>query len=357
MTSSGVRSHCQSYSTSGTGNGTLALSWSTTGATCHASWNGNNDYWGYTAYCVGEPEEPCPSSGTQLSSGDLTGVTGGCVTESTKTCAVTLQPGVAIEFPSNPGVVWGRYTYTGAECSAGTGAVAQAATDGCAVSAAGVTVCQSQPNCGTVNGAEVCADAAPSPGTCTITANGTTFCVAPSFGASPSSPPAPDNGTAGQPATADASLTGDSNGDGTGDTQIFGYTSGTTAGSTTTTGDQNQDGEGSCGAPGQPKCSVDIDESGMPAVPTFQEWDDSAALNAVENAAAENPSSGWDLPALLPVIPSGACQSMTVTYFGRDLTIPGVKGCEWIESLKEVLAFCLFFVTLLNIGTSVIRSI
>ena len=122
----------------------------------------------------------------------------------------TSQPTMTIRLGgSNSGPTIYESTYDGNQCSNATSGEAVTPTPQC-VSGAGGEVCSegaSQPNCGTVNGDQVCVASIP-PGTCQSFASGGVACTA--VGSSYTAvqtPPAPNNGTAGTVAKPTASVT------------------------------------------------------------------------------------------------------------------------------------------------------
>jgi len=96
-------------------------------------------------------------------------------------------------------------SYTGDSCTTATSGVQVGAQ--CASSGGVVSCGVSGKNCGTFNGDQVCVASIP-PGSCQSFASGGVACTAVGSGSSSvASPPAPNNGTAGTPATANGSVT------------------------------------------------------------------------------------------------------------------------------------------------------
>lgn len=116
------------------------------------------------------------------------------------------------------------YEQVDQNCSVTDTPAAAADPDGC-VTMNGVTACHTEEdtNCGTVNGVPVCVDALP-PGDCFSMGSEGYVCAS-----TAGTPPAPDNGTPGQPAEADLILTDLQSG------SVFNYYNSTTSSNSSTT--------------------------------------------------------------------------------------------------------------------------
>lgn len=158
-----------------------------------------------------ESPSGCPSCGTAGSSSDFTG-------EGTSAPSTTCQDGCLYSRKNGAagrinGGTWywaGTYKSLGTACAA-SDAGTQAAEEGedgqCDPTGA---ICVDKgtqnKNCGIYNGSRVCVESVP-PGGCVSYPGGGVACKGPSGGTSPpETPPAPNNGTPGEPAEADATV-------------------------------------------------------------------------------------------------------------------------------------------------------
>jgi hypothetical protein len=135
-------------------------------------------------------------------------------------------------------------------------------------------------------------------------------------------------------------------------TTINYYGTGTTANSTTNTGtgagassapsatgDYNGDGEGSCGAPGQPACQVEIeglDEGAAFGGPALEENDTAGGMLAEFYArigAAPLLSAFSGLSSAIPT--GGVCPTATFDFFGTPLVMDA--QCTLLADLADVL--------------------
>jgi len=276
----------------------------------------------------------------------------------------------SIEFEGEPAAQLASYEYTGEVCSTpDSGASASPLTDinpdaqvveegVCATGNVTSCVSEDEKNCGWVNGTRYCAgdgvgqlsDSNP----CVQNANGSFFCLE-----SASASLKPDNGTAGNPATASAENT-HATAEGSDGVQYF--SSSTVANSTnygtgpdSGSGDGNSDNEASCGAPGQPACQ--IDESGTPSSGNFGPAE-SAADGAVADAqgdladiAGAAPIEDFEADSVIPRLPSSSeCMTIDVQFFGRAPKVfPPPFLCTFFGVFKLALGFLLYAFTALSI--------
>ena len=239
-----------------------------------------------------------------------------------------------------------RGYYTGNECASG---LPQTDTfsdnpSGCITGAGGTEACISEqiPDCGLVNGQYVCADTVPE-GNCVFIAGGSFVCTQ----VAETTPPLPDNGTTGDVATPDATITDSTNGD---VTNI--YSSTTISSSTITPVNTSGGGQGPLGTASDP-LNVDlvIDESGV----VDNGYDDQGFMNAtgleghlsdMESTDTDNAPFNVliDWPALFGLpSPLATCSDVTVPLPGSvDLEIP---FCSGIQHLRDLLAWALFLMT------------
>lgn len=342
-------------------------------------------------------EDPCPANGTPYTGNknfeNAFGTTG-YVQNGTRVCKVVGGGGVCMTVPagSSKGTYCPQWTYTGEEgtVSSTAGSEPSETTENVCTSD-GVCVSKTASNCGTVNGEYMCVGS-PAPGGCLTTAKGMIVCT--SNASTPlTTPPAPESPTtAGQVATPVAQFV---NPNGTGGitnnnttTNIFnpGGASapgqvGTPSGTPT---DEEGEGQGLCGGPGQPACASDIDCGGegepkcgvkVDETGTADAWSDlfskmetaesdfESERTAVSEAltsqvSGSTPTTGWDVGAMIPDIPDNTCQTITVEFFNGDAkSFPPPVLCEAIEdTFKPVLAFFLYVATLLSILYSGLRS-
>lgn len=270
--------------------------------------------------------------------------------------------------------VFGHFAFTGLSCATATAAPGQPAQtqdinpdpavveEGVCLSGSPTTCASTEEKgCGYVNGERICTKSpdltAGSP--CKTSPSGAVFCLS-----TASTGVLPNNGTTNQPATPTTQSTLPNAATGSGNVIVNYYDTHTTAESTNygdgpggNTGGIGFGGAGGGSGSGDPDGDgeLNIDEDGMPSAPGFDEWD--GGTGGVSGAAGDSPAAGWDPSSLVPEIPEGACESITLTYFGRSVEFPGTKGCVWIEQLKSILAFCLYVMTTILIGRTVVGSL
>ncbi|MEK6805320.1 MAG: hypothetical protein AABY95_01550 [Pseudomonadota bacterium] len=245
----------------------------------------------------------------------------------------------------NPAAVTGRFETAGQICQPGTsvGTAVAVITDAdnnkCAASTSGTKVCIANKNCGTVNGEYKCLNTAPPENTCVQTETGRTVCARP-IGAVIASPPFPDNGTPGVPATPQATIENDA-------TQIDVYAPGTAYGDSTPSPPPTDDGktnEAVCGAPPLPACNAKIDETGTPSNgPAGPVFDQDGIFSSITSAAGNNPSSGQTIP----IVPfsSSSCTTISGSFLGKPVDVPGTSGCQRLTKLKEILGYAFYLLT------------
>lgn len=277
----------------------------------------------------------------------------------------TSQPAMTIHAgsPSGGGYVFDS-TYTGNACQSG-----EANTQpGQCTATGGVTACAQSPgstggkNCGTFNGDQVCVQSIP-PGTCQSFASGGVACTASASGVS--SPPDPNNGTAGTPAAPTGSVAAPvGSGGATVTTNYYSSSvvSGSSAGVVSNPGGGNvgnggaagstgggsgpSAANGDCGASGV-NCGGDGTTPQLPTEPTMQQAAQTyyGALASVPVVAA--------VGGIAAAVPDGECPTATFSVFGRDYTLD-VQCQLWAQIQGVLSAVMLVFWTL--IGVRVLMS-
>lgn len=221
-------------------------------------------------------------------------------------------------------------------------------------SGSGNISCQTQTatgkNCGTYNGDQVCVADIP-PGTCVAYSSGGVACTTSSGSTSATSPPSPDNGTAGVPATPSEIV---SNPAGTtnyynsstvaGSTKPTGTTGTGPTGSTTGTGAGTSSGSGDC-------ASTNSCTSGTvptyPDVPTIE-----SSTNAYLTALRSTPIVAA-LSGISAAIPAGTCPAPTITLFGHSFTLDA--QCTLFDTLATALG-AIFMVVYTIVGIKILMS-
>lgn len=241
----------------------------------------------------------------------------------------------------------GTVVYVGTEtsqnCSSGTpsdSANSTTSAESCHTTGSGVTVCVNPTGggqCGDLNGEFVCLKSTP-PGGCQVFASGAKVCDS-----TAGTPPVPDNGTKGQPATPTTQIGQSVNG-GSATTYNY-YSSSTVSGSSatgngtspTTQAGQGTSGSGSgasaangdCGATGV-NCAGD---STVPTLPTQQ---------TIAQSTSDYVGSLSSVPIVASVsniasaIPSGTCPTATLSVFGHSYQLD--EQCTLYNSISAVLS-------------------
>lgn len=336
----------------------------------------------YTTQCIPIPD-PCPTAGTPYTGNknmeNAFGTTA-YIQNGSRVCKVVGGGGVCMTIPAgtSKGTYCPQWTYDGTEGSvASTAGTAPSETTESVCTSDDVCVSKTASNCGTVNGVYGCLGS-PAAGGCLTTASGLMFCT--SNATTPlTTPPAPESPTA--PGTVASPIAQFVKPDGTGGIANGGTTTnvflpggasapgqvGTPSGQPA---EEEGDGDDPCGAPGQPKCEVKIDETGVPsnasslnsslaAESAARDAAEAAARSTLDGAAASNePLGTWSPFGDRPLIPTGGCQSISVEFFnGSAKQFPGSVGCDAIDNdIKPVLAFFLYLMTGFSITYAVIRA-
>ena len=278
-------------------------------------------------------------------------------------CAYT-QVGVGVSFPSSN--TWGAdYTGTEQSCESGeSGSPANPSAPNCVTSDSGNQACynQSDSNCGTFNGDNICVTDV-QPDNCLTASSGGQLCI---DGASGS----PDNGTPGVPADPDDSF--QLGGSGPTNTQpVIDYFGPGTVADATNTGTPpppvNTDepaacdpatdpyqcqGAPQCGATGQPPCDVRIDESGTPS--EFDFGGDDIGQSLIDQIG-----DAFDAPTVtsLPALPvPGGCQSVSLSIAGHSVQIPDTATCARLDQFKSLLGYFLYVATFFYVLRLATRS-
>lgn|GEM_PF-6785520 len=259
-------------------------------------------------------------------------------------CVVTISSNAINVIGNCPGGMCAIQTgtYSGAQCSFGSTTSADQTSPGnCVHDAAGNTVCSEHrtngTNCGTVNGDEVCVTTA-APNSCVSYASGGVACNA------STTPPVPNNGTTGVPATPTASVQDQASGNTTN------YYSSTTVGGSTTTVVTNSGGasapsggasssagssgsgtgpsasNGDCGATG-----VDCSSSGDATLPSLARGDSVQSLTQAFMSGVENSTLITSLNAISTSVPTGTCPSASFDVFGHSYDFM-TSGCAMWET-------------------------
>lgn len=198
----------------------------------------------------------------------------------------------------------------------------------CKTQADGSIICRDKAtNCGVYNGDRVCLESV-ADGECKSYGSGGVVCAVPSGGVT--SPPVPDNGTPGTPATPDMQVSGGSV------TNNY-YSSSTVAGSSTTTGTSGpapgQGGTGGVGA-GPSEETPGGGDGGEFSGPDTDETDPMSVTAAYWSRIEAAPivAAVADLDGS---VPSGTCPSYAFTVFGSSFEISA--GCEFMDDIAPIL--------------------
>ena len=325
----------------------------------------------YTGPCP--PPNPCTSyAGKSVD----TVVQGGAVAPGTiaydgQGCAMAINSNPVNIIGCNGGCAVQTATYTGDQQQSGSppGPSDQVGSN-CVSSSAG-TFCsedQNGKNCGTFNGDEVCPASLP-PGTCESFASGGVACTAAAGSNTVATPPGPNNGTAGQPATPTGQVQAPVTSGGTTTQVTTSYYSSSTiaqssSGVASSSGGQNVGNGGSssssggsgssapsaangdCGASGV-NCSGDSTVPTLPQEPTIAQSTQTytSALNSVPIVAA--------VSNIAASVPSGECPTATISVFGHDFVMDA--QCTMWAQLSPLLSLC-FLAMWTLIGVRILMS-
>ena len=221
---------------------------------------------------------------------------------------------------------------------------------------------QNPQNCGYINNYPVCFNDVPE-GECTFIPGGSYICASenPDPAQFPT-PPAPNTGTPGVPATPDVTMSGDNP---SGPNNYYYYDETTVNNSSGTggapgPGSYEQGGsQGSGCEPGSPDCPAHIDEEGVPessGTADNQRFDE--VLTGLEDLAgglsdigsgstqimADPPASLIDLDGLFP--PVAACQNPSLSFFGQQIVF---DICEELIWLRDFMAWVFYLLTAFGI--------
>ena len=218
----------------------------------------------------------------------------------------------------------------------------------CMADGSGGTVCTEADkgkNCGTFNGDEVCVASIPN-GSCVSYASGGVACAA------STTPPVPNNGTSGTPATPTGQVQQYT--DGTTSSTVNYYSSSTVAASTspvaasaggqntgnagtnassgTGTGAGTNPANGDCGATGV-DCSGDGSTPTLSTVPTIGDTSTGyvGSLSSVPIVAA--------VTSIGASVPSGSCPTGSFTVYGTSYTID--EQCTLWDSVSSIVSACM----------------
>lgn len=255
----------------------------------------------------------------------------------------------------------------------------------------GVKVCAApDPNsCGTavgVNGVgiKVCANQVNEGTACVTTSNGNMHCI--TYKNAPDvSPPKPDNGTPGTPATQKVTITtetGSAGGTPT-NTKVESFNATVTNNSTQgpgggVPGGNNTAGNGGqtinvkqeCGVAGKPPCNSKLDETGTPdaseatntaneardahqdasqafmdsALPLAHGEGDGQSLTSAGNATRDGL-----LGKLSSLDNAGGCEQINGIFMGKPFVFPGTTMCATFGNLKAIFAWALYVMTILSL--------
>ena len=214
-------------------------------------------------------------------------------------------------------------------------------------------------NCGYINGQQVCYDDYPDNAECHFIPGGSYLCFP--GDEEPQSPPYPDTGTPGEPATPDVQM---QRGDGQGgqgppidyfDTDTVNQSSGE-GGAPGPESDMSTPDQVELDGPIEVelKDDVQIDETGTPSGPSANGYDsllDTTGIGQLQadidaigsgslNPIPEMPTSFTDLEDLIPT--SGSCNDPTINFFGHTMTIPLVsKGGPY----RDIMGWFFYAIT------------
>lgn len=117
-------------------------------------------------------------------------------------------------------------------------------------------------------------------------------------------------------------------------------------GTTTTTDNVPPDPEAPCEGP---DCStVKIDEEGTPSGDSSMFNDQFSGIGFDEYIAGLSDDPGFtelDIDPLQNFPAGGGCQTLTITFFGKTITIPSADGCSRLHQVKELLSWFVYIMT------------
>lgn len=310
------------------------------------------------------PPNPCTSkSGKSVD----TNVTGGSAAAGQ---TVYDAQGCAMQLSTNPVNVIGcggqcqvaTATYTGAQDVSGT---PSAGSGSDCMSSGGSTFCsedQNGKNCGTINGDEVCPASIP-PGTCVSYASGGVACTMAPGANTASSPPAPNDGTTGTPATPTAQVSAPGSGsNSSSEITTDYYSSSSVAGSSTAVsssstgvnvgnggsgsgsmgsgsgGSAPNAADGDCGATGV-SCSGSVPPSGWSG--DCSDWD--TCFQTFYSAVGQAPIVQGAV-AIETAWPAGSCDigGVTLSTFDNRSFDYGATACQvWNDYIATPLSVIL----------------
>lgn len=299
----------------------------------------------------------CPSAGTPAGS-DALGVQGSPygdgVTACWRGCEYSLLSTLQIGPRKNYNSVFAEATATGNQC---TSSEPQAVESSCTAANGSVDCVEaatasptntSGKNCGTFNGDEVCIGSIP-PGTCVSYESGGVACVAASGSSTVQSPPAPDNGTPGTPATPTGTVT---QGNGSSQTSASYYSSTVVAASSAPTqtnpGGQNTGNGGTkgtgAGAGGTNAANGDCGASGVNCagdgtLPTLGSVNSIATTSSGYATALSSVPIVAAVSAISASVPDGSCPTATFSVLGRSYTLD--EQCTLWGSVASVVSACM----------------
>jgi len=144
--------------------------------------------------------------------------------------------------------------------------------------------------------------------------------------------------------------------DANGDTSVDGTASGNTSGTGDAATTNPAPAKDPCGLPDTAPCK--IDETGTPTATTDQfdnKIDGTGIQGLIDGASTVNQTSTTLNPSVL--IPDGlACQSITLSYRGTSVQIPGSSGCQKMETFKQYFGYLLYVLTGFTMLTIATRS-
>jgi len=291
-------------------------------------------------------------------------------------CNVTGTKGkIGITDPSGVITYTRRYYSDGSACSNPDAKPGDVAVDGgsgqlCVTSQKGNTVCidPQVPNCGTVNGTSICLDHIPD-GACTIIAGGSYVCdndinansvpPRPSLPNTPTVPILPEividppvigGGTVSKidfwsPGALQNGTTTDNPG---APTTINIDTSGIISAQNATTNAVNNVKTSVDGLAADVADGVGIDETGTPTGSDnmFDGLLSGTGIDDFISGLSNQPTMADHGIDALDLMPSaGACQSITMTFFNKTISIPSASGCASLQAVKDILAWVVYIAT------------
>ena len=198
-------------------------------------------------------------------------------------------------------------------------------------------------NCGQFNGEEVCAGQTPA-SQCITAADGSQFCA--------EDAPAPTK-TDGTTMQVDSSVTWN-------DGSVTKYYSNVTnnigaAGSgdiSAVTGSLDAIEQGLCGGSGQPKCQIEIDETGTPT--GTDNMYDSVLSGTGLDGLSDGIAGGEIIPqttinpySMLPNY--SACQTISIDVLGNAWVFPSASGCARLQQFKNITAWVFYVLTTITV--------